>query len=83
MSQNTIFPLKQDIVPLLYFMTLIIACNAAVLWTPTCVRAAYGAWIAVGVAFLVHDRVEPGLPLTLWGNIRRIAKAHIWPLYSV
>jgi hypothetical protein len=81
-AKMKILPPKADILPLIYFMLLIMACHAAVLWSPIWIRAAYGAWIAVGVAYLVHDGIEPGLPMTFIGNVRRIAKAHIWPLYS-
>ncbi len=53
----------------------------AALWMSMWARAAYCAWLAVGVAALVDVGKEPGLPSTFMGNLRRILRAHLWPLY--
>lgn len=78
---KNIIPPRGDLLPLAYFLGLVLAFNMAALWMPMWARAAYCAWLAVGVAALVDVGKEPGLPSTFMGNLRRILRAHLWPLY--
>lgn len=80
MTMN-IVPPREDCLPLCYFIALMLAFNLSAFWMPSWGRAAYGAWLAVGVAYVVHADVEPGLPRTFWANLRRVLRGHIWPLY--
>lgn len=76
-----IIPPRNDWLPLSYFIALILAFNSGAFCMPTWGRAAYAAWLAVGVASVVQAGVEPGLPRTLWDNLRRVLRGHVWPLY--
>lgn len=76
-----IIPPASDALSLGYFMAILLAFNICAYWMPLWVRAAYGAWLAVGVAYVVSIGVEPGLPITFMSNLRRILRAHVWPLY--
>lgn len=79
---SRILPPPAEIVPLLTFLGLLLAFNmVAGYWFSLWATALYGAWLAVGIAVVVRSGVEPGLPRSFGGNLRRVLRAHIWPLY--
>lgn len=79
---SSVIPPQHDRLPLAYFLgqLLVIEMLAGYL-APTWVLAGYASWLAVGIGALVKCSIEPGLPMTFAGNLRRIARAHVWPIY--
>jgi len=72
---NRVLPPASDVIPLLMFLGLLLAFNmGAGLILPTWGVAFYGAWLAVGIAALARAGVEPGLPKSFWGNLRRLLR---------
>ncbi|CAG9236000.1 conserved hypothetical protein [Paraburkholderia tropica] len=78
---NKLIPPRADRYPLSCFIALLLLLSIVACAMPLWAHALYLAWVIVGVAALVKERVEPGLPSTLRGNVRRILRAHVWPLY--
>ena len=77
----TLIPPRTDRAPLFYFIAQMLVLSVGAAWLPLIVRAAYLAWVIIGVAILVQVKVVPALPMTFGGNVMRILKAHAWPLY--
>jgi hypothetical protein len=78
----SLIPPPEDRLPLAYFLSVLLAFYLPVSYfLEPAPRAIYWAWVVAGTAFLVECGVEPGLPRTLWGNVRRVLRAHVWPLY--
>jgi hypothetical protein len=76
-----LIPPRTDRAPLFYFIAQMLVLSVGAAWLPLIVRAAYLAWVIIGVAILVQVKVVPALPMTFGGNVMRILKAHAWPLY--
>lgn len=69
--------------PQAYYVAVLLVCFAvAALWLPLWARAAYIAWIAVGGHAVASAEPSRRLPETLSGNVRFVARAHLWPLYA-
>jgi hypothetical protein len=80
---KAIMPAPADWYPLSCFVVLMFALSVAACALPLWAHALYLAWMITGVAMLVKAGTEPGLPATLWGNVRRLIRAHVWPFYAV
>lgn len=78
---NKLMPPRANWYPLSCFVALLLILSIAACVMPLWARALYLAWVIVGVAALVKERVEPGLPPTFRGNVRRLLRAHVWPIY--
>jgi hypothetical protein len=79
-----LLPPQEDRKPLVQFVCILtIIYIGASSFLASLPLALYWAWVIAGVAFLVQARVEPGLPRTLSGNIRRVMRAHVWPWYLI
>jgi hypothetical protein len=78
----SLIPAKADRRPLGNFVFVMTALYLVVSsFLPPLACALNWAWVIAGVAFLVQTKVEPGLPRTFVGNVRRVLKAHAWPYF--
>ena len=77
----SLLPHKEDRIPLLYFVSQMLVLSFCACWLPLLTRAFYLSWVILGVAYLVEAKASPALPRTFSGNLLRILKAHLWPLF--